>query len=227
MRTACLALALVLLLVVCGWPATRGWPEAYASPADPAWPVLVISLARRPQRRERLRSQAGRVTFIDAVDGKALAPMPGLTPGELGCFLSHVAIWRRVADGPHDVVMVLEDDANVHLPAQWPDIVAAAGAAPRGWDILFLGHNNQDGLPGIQEARGDVWGAHALLLTRTGAQRLLSALDARGMAIDNDKALPLDVWVSRVPGVRRYCVLPSMIAPFDVQDSDTAGGTRG
>lgn len=187
-------------------------------------PVLVVSLKRHQHRRRRLAAQASGVTFIDAVDGRVLrddGADTGLTRGEVGCFLTHVGIWLRVAAGRDDVVMVLEDDADVRLPAQWPDVLAAAGAAPAGWDVLFLGHNNQGNQPGIREPDGDVHGTHAMLLTRAGAQKLLDRYAAMGLADCSGRAVPLDVWMSRAPGLRRYCVLPSMIPPFDIDDSET------
>nr|XP_040142330.1 inactive glycosyltransferase 25 family member 3 isoform X2 [Ictidomys tridecemlineatus] len=80
--------------------------------------VFVISLARRPNRRERMLSSlwemeiSGRV--VDAVDGRMLNSsilrslgvdlLPGyqdpysgrtLTKGEVGCFLSHYSIWEE------------------------------------------------------------------------------------------------------------------------------------
>uniref|UniRef100_A0A2K6DKW9 Cerebral endothelial cell adhesion molecule n=1 Tax=Macaca nemestrina TaxID=9545 RepID=A0A2K6DKW9_MACNE len=81
--------------------------------------VFVISLARRPDRRERMLASlwemeiSGRV--VDAVDGRMLNSsairslgvdlLPGyqdpysgrtLTKGEVGCFLSHYSIWEEV-----------------------------------------------------------------------------------------------------------------------------------
>ena len=84
--------------------------------------------------------------------------------------------------------------------------------------MLFLGHNNQEGSPGIKSAQADVYGTHALLLTRHGAVKLLEYYHATPGA----KSLPVDVWMSRVPGLRRYCVLPSMVSPFDMHDSETS-----
>ena len=99
--------------------------------------------------------------------------------------------------------------------------MAAAAAAPADWDVLYLGHNNQPrGPAGIREPAGDVWGTHAMLLTRRGAAKLLDAYSSTGVTVEG-RGLPVDVWMSRVPGLRRYCVLPSMVPPFDVDDSET------
>ncbi|XP_033048474.1 inactive glycosyltransferase 25 family member 3 isoform X4 [Trachypithecus francoisi] len=85
--------------------------------------VFVISLARRPDRRERMLASlwemeiSGRV--VDAVDGRMLNSsairslgvdlLPGyqdpysgrtLTKGEVGCFLSHYSIWEEAVSHP-------------------------------------------------------------------------------------------------------------------------------
>ncbi|VCX37743.1 unnamed protein product [Gulo gulo] len=100
--------------------------------------VFVISLARRPDRRERMLSSlwemeiSGRV--VEAVDGRTLNSsimrrlgvdlLPGyqdphsgrtLTKGEVGCFLSHYSIWeevRTVAARGLAQVLVFEDDVR-------------------------------------------------------------------------------------------------------------------
>ncbi|XP_064231671.1 inactive glycosyltransferase 25 family member 3 isoform X2 [Aotus nancymaae] len=97
--------------------------------------VFVISLARRPDRRERMLTSlwemeiSGRV--VDAVDGRMLNSsairslgvdlLPGyqdpysgrtLTKGEVGCFLSHYSIWEEVVARGLARVLVFEDDVR-------------------------------------------------------------------------------------------------------------------
>ncbi|WP_420063990.1 glycosyltransferase family 25 protein [Microbacterium bandirmense] len=51
---------------------------------------------------------------FSAVDGRSMAELPlhrhGLTPGEVGCVLSHQRLLRSVASEERDWVLVLEDD---------------------------------------------------------------------------------------------------------------------
>lgn len=213
------AVALAIALV-----AARALPPAPAPWRAGTVPVFALSLARHTRRRDRLAAQAAGVQFVDAVDGATLPRAAGgLTRGERGCFLGHAGLWRRVVEGVDPVALILEDDANVRLPDQWRAIRAAAGAAPPGWDVLYLGHNNQAGPAGVRAASGDVWGNHAMLLTRRGAAKLLARYRLTGMRRRPGAGpdLPVDVWMSRVPGLRRYCVLPSMVDPFDLADSET------
>ncbi|KAM5328338.1 inactive glycosyltransferase 25 family member 3 isoform 2-T2 [Glossophaga mutica] len=129
---------LVLEALVDGPPM---WASAHVSrpPKSPTKmgfdEVFVISLARRPDRRERMLSSlwemeiSGRV--VDAVDGRTLNSsilrslgvdlLPGyrdpysgrtLTKGEVGCFLSHHSIWEEVVARGLARVMVFEDDVR-------------------------------------------------------------------------------------------------------------------
>jgi hypothetical protein len=95
-------------------------------------PVIVISLQRSSARREAMRAQmdALRVpfTFLDAVDGNALAedrlrevaPKPyvgqhgrSLSANEVGCALSHLEAARIAANADEDFTCVLEDDVRL------------------------------------------------------------------------------------------------------------------
>lgn len=218
-RGAALALGAAL-----AWALWRLAPAGTAGRPGPGTPALVLSLARHGHRRRRLAAQATGLTFVDAVDGAKLAePTPGLTRGETGCFLSHAGAWLRLAQGGEPVALVLEDDADVRLPDAWAAIAEAADRAPPDWDVLYLGHNNQPAPaePGVVDPVGDVHGTHALLLTRAGARKLLDRYAADGGRGADGRGLPVDVWMSRVPGLRRYCVAPQLVHPFDLGDSET------
>lgn len=89
--------------------------------------VLVISLQRSTDRREAVKKQLEHFSFpwkfIDAVDGRLLSRMPPsykaikvkllqgyeLTPGEIGCFLSHIQAWKLCVEH-NRTTLVFEDD---------------------------------------------------------------------------------------------------------------------
>jgi GR25 family glycosyltransferase involved in LPS biosynthesis len=163
------------------------------------------------------------VVFVEAVDGLLLRRRAmGITRGELACFYSHVGVWLHIVASGDPLTLVLEDDADVRLPEQWADIRDALASAPPDVDVLFLGHNNQHGRPGVRPAKGDVWGCHAMLISSKGAHKLCDAY-ARNEGIDSATGnhLPVDVWMSRQKGLRLFCVIPSMVHPVDIQDSET------
>ena len=89
--------------------------------------IIVISLVRSPERREKARSELSKTSlnwsFLDAVDGSQLqCPPPEyeprkvkrllgfeMTPNEIGCFLSHKKAWQECikTDRP---TLIFEDD---------------------------------------------------------------------------------------------------------------------
>lgn len=94
------------------------------------WPSYVINLARNVQRMENSARQLDAAGLpwerIDAVNGWALSEaeiaevydadrnardgkQPLVAP-EIGCYLSHIAAWERIARGPQPGGFVFEDD---------------------------------------------------------------------------------------------------------------------
>lgn len=120
------------------------------------WPVYVINMAGNPARMARAASELDRLGIafsrFEAVDGRALSPddlarvydpeaskrrsrRPLIGP-EIGCYLSHVALWEQIASGDAAGGIILEDDfaAADDLAA-----VLAAVARDRGdWEIAKL-----------------------------------------------------------------------------------------
>ena len=94
-------------------------------------PIIVISLGRVAERRAAMqRELAGfDFEFFEAVDGNALDEsvyrhrmqtewwklMRGrqLSPGEIGCFLSHYGVWQRIVETGTPFALILEDDARL------------------------------------------------------------------------------------------------------------------
>ena len=172
-------------------------------------PAYVISLpdGRRPRYRvaDQLAAHGQGAEFVDAVDGRRLGRAGGDTcfdtgihdwnPGQMGCALSHVQMWARVAAGGEPYSVVFEDD--VLLQPGWREGLGAVLDEVRDQDVdvVYLGHCFEtEGAPwkGSTRLRHSVNPActHAYLLTRQGA-RALSAWAAGTrfrMPIDNEMA---------------------------------------
>lgn len=89
--------------------------------------ILVISLVRSPQRREKAQSELSKTnlswSFLDAVDGSQMQfPPPeynsrkvrrllgfDLTKNEIGCFLSHRKAWQTCINN-NQPTLIFEDD---------------------------------------------------------------------------------------------------------------------
>ena len=161
--------------------------------------VLVINLDRNTDRLEYVTKQYNNSGFklplerFPAIDGtlvdekKHLSPVGlselyegekngrtrhhQLTRGALGCYLSHIQIFRWMKPG--DVYLILEDDVVI----QGPDFLKNAKKAPRDWDMILLGFNSCLG-SSMNEAFVDVksfWGTCGYLINHKGAQKFLAA----------------------------------------------------
>lgn len=197
-------------------------------------PIHVISLPQETQRRARMQDQLARLnlpfTFFDAIDGRTLPPgqpLPydekrrlrifgkPLTPGEIGCLLSHKAVLEQIAQSDARLALVLEDDVIVGpaLPELLKELAARAGA----FDLVrFLAGPKIDRLKKrkiLGLGTGHLYrllplscGAYAYVITPRGAQKLLAALPG--------SAFPIDMLMARTweTGLEALILHPSPVA---------------
>ena len=120
------------------------------------WPTYVINLAADTERMERSAAQFASLGIafvrIDAVDGRALPQSEigrvydtkanrrlgkdPLVASEIGCYLSHIEAWRRIAEGRTEGGFVFEDDfkASRDLDA----VMKLLSADRDAWDMAKL-----------------------------------------------------------------------------------------
>uniref|UniRef100_A0A671P346 Procollagen galactosyltransferase 2-like n=1 Tax=Sinocyclocheilus anshuiensis TaxID=1608454 RepID=A0A671P346_9TELE len=126
--------------------------------------VYLINLKHREDRRDRMLHSLEvlgiDVTLTDAVDGKALNStqlralgiemLPGykdpyadrvLTKGEIGCFLSHYNIWKKVVELQQQQVLVLEDDVRFEpsFKSRLNTILEDVKQSGLLWDLIYVG----------------------------------------------------------------------------------------
>src|SRR5262245_49374352 len=112
-------------------------------------PAFFINLARDVDRRRFVEAQlaaagiaAERFAGVEGADlptqlARYFLLDSSLTPAQIGCSASHLAIMRAIVDRNIDAAIVLEDDAV--LPANLCALVNEVLAAlPAGWDIARL-----------------------------------------------------------------------------------------
>lgn len=172
--------------------------------------VMVINLDRRPERWEYMTAHLQahglqRFTRVSAVDGRALPPgsLDLLTPrarelirlgrrwhheemnelGSVGAALSHLGIWKRLADTVDERWLILEDD--IRIEGNLEDLVGRALAElPERFDALFLGHHTDfPECPPVSEVEMyspmlatsmRFYGSHAYVLSSKGAAVLVA-----------------------------------------------------
>jgi glycosyl transferase, family 25 len=194
-------------------------------------PTFLINLDRSTDRLTRMQAEFARVGMdferFCAVDGLNLPDdrkpyfcdaegvlVSRLTPGEIGCYASHIGVWKRIVAMGVPAALVCEDDAM--LPDDMVDVVAELLAVlPTGWDMVHLSRSPDrafkpleplaNGRSLIRHSRVPA-GTAAYLISREGATKMLAPGTPRRWAVDHDTRWPwlfrMDVYGVNPPPVR-------------------------
>jgi GR25 family glycosyltransferase involved in LPS biosynthesis len=114
---------------------------------------------------------------IDALDNNLRVYVP-LTPGGIGCALSHRKVYQKILDDNLDAALILEDDITIDK-----DFVdkfnTISRYVPRDYDILFLGYhasslNNITKINNYISKPSKTYGLFGYIVTNQGAKKLLN-----------------------------------------------------
>ncbi|MEZ5815292.1 MAG: glycosyltransferase family 25 protein [Alphaproteobacteria bacterium] len=196
-------------------------------------PAFVISLKEETARREaisaHLKERGFEFEFFDAVDGRQMDVLKhpdydatkrraahgrDLKPGELGCLLSHRNIYEEIVKRNLDIALILEDDARLHEDTK--AVLEALLKKNITFDLIRL-----LGSPKVAKGKHrkiaklfkDFWlvrlrttpgGAHATLVTRRGAKKLVKTTQKF--------AFPIDTILGRgwETGIDAYSIQPGL-----------------
>lgn len=198
--------------------------------------IFVISLDRSVDRRAKVLSRLTALGLtaevFPAIDGYSL-PLPDphydgrtrrllhgkdMTPGEIGCARSHLAVYKELLRRGMPYALILEDDAI--LEDTLPKALRCLEEASDTWDLVrFLGKAKDlkrmrrqsllsDGLA-LTRIYGTPGGAYGYVLNRRAASHLADCGFSRWMPIDT---LHGQVWYHRlrVRGLSPSPVLPEL-----------------
>ncbi|MGI9297692.1 MAG: glycosyltransferase family 25 protein [Gammaproteobacteria bacterium] len=169
---------------------------------------LVREAGRRAEMIRRLDADNLRYEIVDGVDGAVLnreeyAGRLGqyhrregscfrlnhskrrfagrLSPGEIGCYLSHYNLWRRIADEKIPAAVILEDDAAPE--ADFAAVVREIAASGWRWDLIYLHRDHSDKIYRVLQTVGGGRrlaqlkitpnAAGAYMISAAGAEKLL------------------------------------------------------
>lgn len=192
------AAAAVCVLGLLAWSRPPSPPPPATAPPF----SLVVSLGGDRLERFGAAYAAGDLAGVplerlEAVDGRAIRSFGGLvergaaarlealartgtraehrdlTPGAVGCYLSHLRAWRRVAGSGAPYAFVFEDDADIpgDTLARFERALAQVGGRP--WDVLLLGCDGEGESAGPDLTRITRFlRLHAYAITPSAARRL-------------------------------------------------------
>lgn len=117
--------------------------------------IIVINLDEDTKRRryveERLLELGLRWERLSAIDGNRLTPSHEalvdrdaqialglrISPGEIGCWISHRLAHQMIADGSENMALIMEDD--VQIQEDLPEVLSLIGHGAAGFfDVVYL-----------------------------------------------------------------------------------------
>ena len=153
------------------------------------WPlpnvfVISIRMKRLYNCLRRLGKLCQYVTIIPACNGENINrknfPSSRLRRGQLGCFESHLRVWRYVIEHNIEKALILEDDASLYPNATVCEHIAMvlADLVAVDYDIVCLGRSfvkriNADRVTPRLVRTGDFYGLFAYVITRPAAIKLI------------------------------------------------------
>lgn len=105
---------------------------------------------------------------------------PYMNSGEIGCFLSHYNIWKKMIDNEQQYAVVMEDDAKINTKLFDDHLKKIMKNAPENFDIISIyKHENQltrsfipyNKMFDLIESK--VWGTTAYIINLDGVKNLL------------------------------------------------------
>lgn len=172
--------------------------------------IFVVSLRSAVERRQSFEAANAHNSkiwaFFDAhetlhsdldynEDDAIVAKGRPLTRGEIGCYSSHYALWKQLADDDVDQYLVLEDDVIVDW--QYLQAFMAEHHQAAGNDYIRLYYKNPVRSRLLQknflsrstwliELSGYCFGTQAYLLTKNGARRFMAQTRKVRRPIDDE-----------------------------------------
>lgn len=202
--------------------------------------VFFINLDRATQRREHMELQLKTLglphTRIEAVLGKDLKePIAGFdekrfhlltgkrkSPGEIGCYFSHIKALKAFLETDKPYALILEDD--VTLPADLPALLIASIQHSQTWDLLRLSSSRQgEFLPISPLENGYTLAYNLKVLKNTGGYFINRPAAQACVAKMLPMCLPFDVALDREWdfGFKTACITPLPLALADFEGQIT------
>lgn len=214
------------------------------SKASPC-PILVISLRTSSARWQKVSAELDRAGLayerLDAVDGRCLAAdalariapwdpsafFKPLSPGEVGCFLSHVAAAERIASEGWERALVLEDDfvLGADFVSRLEDLLSLPGPPP---DLLKIEGVLRGGETVAVSPRGQRVCRHRRPPSRTAAQIWSLRGASRFLETARPIVRPVDVHLKHwwEHGVEVFYVAQPLVFDGDATGATSTIGAR-
>jgi GR25 family glycosyltransferase involved in LPS biosynthesis len=177
------------------------------------------------EKRRRLKEHVSPRALSTMLRGQRRYHEQFTSGGAVGCYLSHVEFWRKVASLPDNArgALVMEDDARVLQPGSLGALLhsIAEKGLPKDADVLLLGWVNLDSVAEGEAEAGPIRLApnivghrvvrpfgctHMYFVTPRGARKLLETAFPIEVQVDFYMGQRLDAQLSEVLGIEPLVV---------------------
>jgi glycosyl transferase family 25 len=142
-----------------------------------------------------------------------------LTRGAVGCYLSHMGIYKKLLASNNKYTIIFEDD-SIMASDFYERLLYGINVIPDDWDILLLG---------VMCLKCDIkkdyikinrfWGTHGYIVRREGAYKLVEYLDKpMSKQIDADLSLLIKRGLLNVYGINPIIVAQDPTFGSDIQE---------
>lgn len=206
--------------------------------------TFVIHLERATARRQQVDhiiQHTPNAEVLPACDGSALsteerdAIYPGtalfrprypfdLSNGEIGCFESHKAAWRKIVAEKLEYALIVEDDVHVDPSTFEPALELATKYAGQ-WGYAQFQVRPVEDATRIQEGRDGVWITRSRIIPlRTSAQLVSHEAAQKLLSVSEQIDRPVDAFLQMrwATGVEITCMVPSGVSD---RTAETGGST--
>ena len=101
--------------------------------------------------------------------------------GAIGCYLSHISLWKQLLKSNDEMYLIFEDDVNINNTISEFDNKLneyLTHVYKEDWDIIFLGYiflNNKIEFTYFNQVNDIIFGLQAYIINKKGAQKLLKS----------------------------------------------------
>jgi len=134
---------------------------------------------------------------VDAVYGKEIDGSPDgykkyisnnimikteYTPGMVGCFLSHLEVFKKITEGKKEYGFIFEDDAKMNENVYNKNVANVLQIVPNDWDIIMIGYLPLETKHHIFEKKDNYykllqfWGTHGYMVNKQSAQKMIDLM---------------------------------------------------
>lgn len=191
-------------------------------------PTFIINMERNIDRKksmiEKIKdSGLNNFNFVKAIDGKTdlcnhnfkVKDNININIGEIGCFLSHLNIWKYIIDNNIEYALILEDDTIFNTTFNfYMNYIMKNIHLYKSYDLIkinnFRNINNKICLDDIMLTIDHIYNASSYIISKNGAKKIIELKP-------DENIIPVDDYLSQINECK---IINSIATKFNLCDQE-------